>query len=78
MKKEIIKEILCRFLGIHRYGEWENASRFVDAGGFNFGWIARWRKTCLWCRHKKEKTPFLKDTRKAMIKENNKNNKKFY
>ena len=79
MKKEYIKEILCRFLGIHYYGEWENTSRFIDTGiGFNFGWIARWRKTCLWCGHKKEKKPFLKDTRTEMIEENSKNNKKYF
>lgn len=77
--KEIIKEIRCRYLGLHSNGQWENASRFIDIGmDVNFGWIARWRKTCGWCGSKTEKTPFLRSERKKMIAENNKARKKFY
>ena len=68
--KEYVKTWLCLF-GFHNFGEWQNKSKFIDGGGWNFGWVARWGKTCEWCGGTRYKRPFLKSDRDRMIKEAN-------
>ena len=65
---EYIIEVLCLF-GFHNLGKKENRSAFIDNGGWAFGWVARYGRTCQWCGKTIYSRPFLRNDRNRMIKE---------
>jgi len=66
--KEYLRELLCR-MHFHTFDGWENYSRFVSPAYNKCGWIARLRKTCVYCGRYKETEPFLKRDRDQLIEE---------
>lgn len=66
--KEYITTILCLF-GFHKLSKKENGSKFINEGGWSFGWEARWVRECQWCRTKIYSKPFLKSDRDKLIEE---------
>ena len=68
---DYIQEFGCRFLGIHDFGKWENESKFMDYGGWAFGWVGRWGRKCAYCGEWQYRRPFLRRERERLIKEKN-------
>ena len=67
-QKEYITTLLC-FFGLHKKGVKENHSKFIDNGGWSFGWVARYGRKCEWCEKVFYSYPFLRSDKRRMISE---------